>query len=169
MLLGREISGLVGSRKQEHKTRMPISGTLLSDLQTGHPLGLCLCHSLCLEHLPHFFPWPEQGHVCSSPSAVPNLWQGPGFHVPLLQLHEAHANLLEPWFSQEFQHRLGAASRCAGCQGKQEVSSRPSHKQQAKQALHWKCPGWGQLFPPISPPGPPLLTHPQRLTIVLRR
>lgn len=48
-LLGREISGPVGSRKQEHETRMPISGTLLSDLQTGHPLGLCLYHSLCLE------------------------------------------------------------------------------------------------------------------------
>lgn len=49
-LLRREISGLVGSRKQEHETRMQISGTLLSDLKTGHPLGLCLCHSLCLEH-----------------------------------------------------------------------------------------------------------------------
>lgn len=120
-------------------------------------------------NLSHFFPWPEQSHVCSSSSPVPSLWQGPGFHVPLPQLHEAHASLLGPWFSQEFQHQLGAASRCAGCQGKQEVSSWPSHKQQARQALHWKCPGCGQLFPPTSPPGLPLLTHPQWLPIALRR
>ena len=49
--------------------------------------------------LPHCSPWPEQGHVCPSPSLVPSLWQGPGFHVLLSQLHEAHAclpALLEP-------------------------------------------------------------------------
>lgn len=90
--------------------------------------------------LPCISPWPghEQGHVRPSPSLVPSLWQRPGFHTPLSQLHEAHASpqaLPELWFSQEFRCQPGVAPRCAGRQGKQEVSSWPGHRQQARWAL----------------------------------
>lgn len=105
---------------------------------------------------------------------MPSLWRGPGFHVPLSQLHEAHASLqplLEPWFSQEFQHQPGAAPRCAGRQGKQEVSSRPCHRHQGTGL--WYFTGSAQAgigcSYPASPPDPPLLTHPLWLPIALRR
>lgn len=122
-------------------------GPLLSGLQTGTSSG-----SLLLPFPLLGMPFPASPHglamnkamcvqvpaSCPSPSLVPSLWQRPGFHTPLSQLHEAHASpqaLPELWFSQEFQCQPGAAPRCAGRQGKQEVSSWPGHRQQARWAL----------------------------------
>lgn len=84
-------------------------------------------------------------------------------HTQARQLHWSHG------FPKNSSTSLEQPPRYSGCQGKQEVSSWPSHRQQAMQALHWKCAGWGQLFP-FSLPSRSTLSHsPSMAPIVLRR
>ena len=80
------ISELMGSRKQEHETRVPGSRPLLSDPQTGTSSGLPPSPF----PLPRMFffttphgPAMNKAMCVHTSSPMPSLWQGLGFHVPL--------------------------------------------------------------------------------------
>lgn len=87
------------SRRKEHEPRLLVPGPLLFDLQAGTSSGP-LPLPFPLPGMP--FPASPRGlamnkATCVQVSApVPSLWQGPGFHVLLSQLHEAHASPQAP-------------------------------------------------------------------------